>query len=111
MRQSAQVCGGPACILFIILNEDESDDDKRAKELEVEGVKSAEANDFDAALNYFSQAVSIAPNRASCYNNRAQALRLRGDVDGLKNFYRTRLHGENHPKTIENAKEKQQQQA
>ncbi|XP_063965521.1 tetratricopeptide repeat protein 36 homolog [Lytechinus pictus] len=62
--------------------QDNSDEANRAKELELEGVKSAEANDFDAALNYFNQAVSLAPNRASCYNNRAQALRLRGDVDG-----------------------------
>jgi len=33
-------------------------------------------------LELFSQAIQVAPDRASGYNNRAQALRLKGDVEG-----------------------------
>lgn len=59
-----------------------SAEDLQAKELEIQGVKCAESNDLEGALNHFNQAVTVAPARASCYNNRAQALRLRGDIDG-----------------------------
>ena len=34
------------------------------------------------ALEFFNQAIQVAPERASGYNNRAQALRLKGDVQG-----------------------------
>ncbi|XP_075298632.1 tetratricopeptide repeat protein 36 [Opisthocomus hoazin] len=55
---------------------------ERARALELQGVSAAEAGDVSAALERFSEAVRLLPQRASAYNNRAQALRLRGDVEG-----------------------------
>ncbi|KAK7501789.1 hypothetical protein BaRGS_00006875 [Batillaria attramentaria] len=65
-------------------NEDASTDETviKAKALEVEGVKAAEAGDLDMALDCFSRAVAVAPHWPSAYNNRAQALRLKGDTKG-----------------------------
>ncbi|CAG5125652.1 unnamed protein product [Candidula unifasciata] len=57
---------------------------RAAKELEVQGVKAAEAGNIDAAIDLFQQAVSTAPEWPSAYNNRAQALRLKGDIEGAK---------------------------
>ena len=54
-----------------------------AKRLEVEGVRAAEARDLHAALDLFNAAVRTAPEHASAYNNRAQALRLMNDTKGL----------------------------
>ncbi|XP_022090386.1 tetratricopeptide repeat protein 36-like [Acanthaster planci] len=64
------------------LSYDNSEDAQQAKELELQGVHSAEAGDIDSAISFFNKAVQVAPERASCYNNRAQALRLKGDVIG-----------------------------
>ncbi|CAG12805.1 unnamed protein product, partial [Tetraodon nigroviridis] len=55
---------------------------KQVKALELQGVSAAEAGDLQGALQLFSQAIEILPQRASAYNNRAQALRLRGDTAG-----------------------------
>ncbi|XP_049634149.1 tetratricopeptide repeat protein 36 [Suncus etruscus] len=76
----------------IELGEDtEAEDDDRtfpqaqleqSKALELQGVKAAEAGDFGTALERFGQAISLLPERASAYNNRAQARRLQGDVAG-----------------------------
>ena len=55
---------------------------QEAKEEEVKGVRAAEGGDIITALDHFNRAVALQPNRASCYNNRAQALRLKGDVAG-----------------------------
>uniref|UniRef100_A0A4W6CHJ1 Tetratricopeptide repeat protein 36 n=1 Tax=Lates calcarifer TaxID=8187 RepID=A0A4W6CHJ1_LATCA len=55
---------------------------KQVKELEMQGVSAAEAGDLQAALQLFSQAIQILPQRASAYNNRAQALRLQGNTAG-----------------------------
>ncbi|XP_069752192.1 tetratricopeptide repeat protein 36 isoform X2 [Narcine bancroftii] len=41
-----------------------------------------ESGDIDAAMEAFDQAIAIIPERASAYNNRAQALRLKGDNTG-----------------------------
>ncbi|XP_037534242.1 tetratricopeptide repeat protein 36 [Nematolebias whitei] len=75
-----------------VLNQEEEliDDDsgfdtellKQVKEMETRGVSAAEAGDLQTALQLFSQAVQILPERASAYNNRAQALRLLGDAAG-----------------------------
>ena len=54
-----------------------------AKALEVLGVQAAEAGDLDTALDYFSKAVEVAPHWPSAHNNRAQALRLKGDNKGV----------------------------
>ncbi|XP_069752191.1 tetratricopeptide repeat protein 36 isoform X1 [Narcine bancroftii] len=67
-----------------------TDDDSRfdsalvaqAKELELRGMFLAESGDIDAAMEAFDQAIAIIPERASAYNNRAQALRLKGDNTG-----------------------------
>ncbi|XP_054458492.1 tetratricopeptide repeat protein 36 isoform X1 [Anoplopoma fimbria] len=55
---------------------------RQVKELEIRGVSAAEAGDLQAALQLFSQAIQILPQRASAYNNRAQALRLQGNAAG-----------------------------
>ncbi|NXB78806.1 TTC36 protein, partial [Donacobius atricapilla] len=54
----------------------------QARELELQGVSAAESGDVSTALERFSEAIRLLPERASGYNNRAQALRLRGDVAG-----------------------------
>ncbi|EDV23953.1 uncharacterized protein TRIADDRAFT_26445 [Trichoplax adhaerens] len=55
---------------------------ERAKQLEVEGIKHAERGDVASAINKFSESIQLLPSRPSGYNNRAQALRLHGDIDG-----------------------------
>ncbi|KAL8601901.1 hypothetical protein ACOMHN_020636 [Nucella lapillus] len=55
---------------------------KEAKGLEMEGVQAAEEGNMDAALDAFSHAILVAPHWPSAYNNRAQALRLKGDTKG-----------------------------
>jgi len=62
--------------------EEKSDkDDAKVKDLEAEAVKAAEAGDVKKALDIFDKVVSLAPDRPSSYNNRAQALRLAGRPD------------------------------
>ncbi|ELU16706.1 hypothetical protein CAPTEDRAFT_155655 [Capitella teleta] len=53
-----------------------------AKQLEAEAVEKAEKGDVKGALELFSKAIDVAPERASGFNNRAQAKRLLGDVEG-----------------------------
>ncbi|XP_067166304.1 tetratricopeptide repeat protein 36 [Apteryx mantelli] len=55
---------------------------EQVRDLELQGVSAAESGDVSAALERFSEAIRLLPERASGYNNRAQALRLRGDVAG-----------------------------
>lgn len=55
---------------------------EQVRDLELQGVSAAESGDVSAALERFSEAIRLLPERASGYNNRAQALRLRGDVPG-----------------------------
>uniref|UniRef100_A0A3B3T594 Tetratricopeptide repeat protein 36 n=1 Tax=Paramormyrops kingsleyae TaxID=1676925 RepID=A0A3B3T594_9TELE len=67
--------------------EDLTDDDgafdakllKQVKDLEIQGVSAAESGDMSKALEHFNQAIGLLPQRASAYNNRAQARRLQGD--------------------------------
>ncbi|ELK12041.1 Tetratricopeptide repeat protein 36 [Pteropus alecto] len=54
----------------------------QSKALELQGVTAAEAGDLSTALERFGQAINLLPERASAYNNRAQARRLQGDVTG-----------------------------
>lgn len=75
---------------FYLLLPDSSFDSElleQVKELEMGGVSAAEAGDLQTALQLFSQAVQILPERASAYNNRAQALRLLGDTAGKPNSF------------------------
>ncbi|XP_051691958.1 tetratricopeptide repeat protein 36 [Oryctolagus cuniculus] len=70
--------------------EEEADEDRgfpqaqleQSKALELQGVMAAEAGDLGTALERFDQAIHLLPERASAYNNRAQARRLQGDVAG-----------------------------
>lgn len=55
---------------------------EQCKALELQGVTAAEAGDLSTALKKFDQAIGLLPERASAYNNRAQARRLQGDVTG-----------------------------
>ncbi|KAG9482594.1 hypothetical protein GDO78_011330 [Eleutherodactylus coqui] len=50
--------------------------------LEQSGVKAAESGDVRTAVQKFTEAIAILPDRPSAYNNRAQALRLEGDETG-----------------------------
>lgn len=70
-------------IISINIEEIVTDELKEAKQLEVLGVREAESGNIDTALEYLNQAISCAPEYASSYNNRAQALRLQGDVAGM----------------------------
>lgn len=56
-----------------------------SKKLEVHGVMAAEAGRLDEAILKFTEAISVAPQRASPYNNRAQANRLKGNITGKIN--------------------------
>jgi tetratricopeptide (TPR) repeat protein len=53
-----------------------------AKKLEVEGITSAEKGEIERAVAILTEAIDICPRYASAYNNRAQTLQLKGDVDG-----------------------------
>ncbi|XP_065553223.1 tetratricopeptide repeat protein 36 [Lathamus discolor] len=55
---------------------------EQVQALELQGVSAAESGDVSTALERFSEAIRLLPQRASGYNNRAQALRLQGDVAG-----------------------------
>lgn len=70
-------------LLGTIEDKNENENETKAKALEVSGVKAAESCNIEEALKYFSQAIEICPTRASCYNNRAQAFRLKGDVESM----------------------------
>ena len=47
-------------------------------------MKEAEKGNIELAMTAFNKSVSIAPKRASGYNNRAQGYRLQGKVKGKK---------------------------
>ncbi|XP_071944444.1 tetratricopeptide repeat protein 36-like isoform X2 [Antedon mediterranea] len=68
----------------IIEKEEENEEVTKVKQFELEGVHAAEKGDLYAALTAFHKAVELMPERASCYNNRAQALRLKGAVEDLE---------------------------
>ena len=55
-----------------------SEEVKRAKVLEVEAVKAAEGGSLGDALELLNQAVAVAPDYSSSYNNRAQVRRREG---------------------------------
>lgn len=54
------------------VKEVDSDEVKRAKELELEAVKEAEGGRLQTALDLLTEAASVAPQYPSPYNNRAQ---------------------------------------
>ncbi|XP_067422495.1 tetratricopeptide repeat protein 36 [Emydura macquarii macquarii] len=65
---------------------------EQVKDLELQGVLAAESGDVNTALERFSEAIQLLPERASGYNNRAQALRLKGVVAGARQDLDTALH-------------------
>ncbi|KAJ8342739.1 hypothetical protein SKAU_G00326670 [Synaphobranchus kaupii] len=69
-----------------VLKDDDSAFDshllKQVKDLELEGVAAAESGNLPSALERFSEAIKVLPQRASAYNNRAQTRRLQGDTNG-----------------------------
>jgi hypothetical protein len=62
--------------------EAESEEVKRAKLLEVEAVRAAEGGSLGDALELLNQAITVAPNYASPYNNRAQVREEERDKGG-----------------------------
>lgn len=61
------------------INEESTDESIRAKELEALGVERAEQGDLDGAMECFNEACEICASRSSCFNNRAQLWRLKGN--------------------------------
>jgi hypothetical protein len=55
-----------------VIGETESEEVKCAKLLEVEAVRAAEGGSLGDVLELLNQAITVAPNYASPYNNRAQ---------------------------------------
>ena len=68
---------------FVVI-ENISIHEEEAKALEVDAVKEAENGNLTAAIEMLGRAIDLAPERASGYNNRAQALRLKGDTKGRR---------------------------
>lgn len=63
----------------------------KAKATEVEGVNLAEKGKFPEALTMFNLVVESAPTYPSGFNNRAQCLRLMGDIHGRFTSFITSL--------------------
>ncbi|KAG5681121.1 hypothetical protein PVAND_010581 [Polypedilum vanderplanki] len=57
-------------------DEENSEEIKESKRLEIEGVILTESAKFDEALIKFNQSIDLAPQRPSPYNNRAQLFRF-----------------------------------
>ncbi|XP_050334599.1 tetratricopeptide repeat protein 36 homolog [Bactrocera neohumeralis] len=72
---------GPDAHANLVDVEPDSTAVQQSKALEVRAIKLAEEGKLVEALQYFEQAIEVAPTRASVYNNRAQALRLVGRDD------------------------------
>jgi len=51
------------------------------KQLEKFGLEAAEKGEVEVAVQAFTKAINSHPDIASCYNNRAQALRMIGNTD------------------------------
>ncbi|XP_054163470.1 tetratricopeptide repeat protein 36 homolog [Oppia nitens] len=56
-------------------------EEQLAKELETEAVNAANGSQYDRSLELLTRAIYTAPNRASCYNNRAQVYRVIGNTE------------------------------
>jgi len=69
----------------------ESESTILAKSFEREAIVACEKGDIDTALDIFRKAIEADVSRASCYNNRAQAFRLKGDVASALNDLETAL--------------------
>jgi len=56
-------------------------ENEEAKRFEALGVRAADEGKFDDSIAFFTQAIQCCPQCPSGYNNRAQALRLKGDIE------------------------------
>lgn len=56
------------------------------RKMEVLAVQKTEEGSFNDAIKILTQAIAIAPKRASLYNNRAQVHRLQGNSLGTYSF-------------------------
>ena len=75
-----------------VIGEADSEEVKRAKLLEVEAVRAAEEGSLGDALELLNQAVTVAPNFASPYNNRAQVREKEGEGGGHFNNFLLSIH-------------------
>ena len=66
---------------------EETEEVKQAKALEIDSVKAAEKGDFVGSLALINRALQLTPNRASCYNNRAQVYQLSTNIEGKMNIF------------------------
>ncbi|KAJ3409008.1 Tetratricopeptide repeat protein 36 [Chytridiales sp. JEL 0842] len=75
------------------------------KTLELEAVKLVEkSNDLEGAIKKFTECVTLFPTYASAYNNRAQALRMKGDkVGALEDLDRAVKFGVGETATLKQA--------
>ncbi|CAF0760411.1 unnamed protein product [Adineta ricciae] len=66
----------------------DTENDQKAleiKQIEEEGVRLAEQNRLDEAIERFNEAIARNPNSPSAYNNRAQAYQLQNKTDDAMN--------------------------
>lgn len=63
-------------------NKELSEKHKAAEEMEYRAIELANKGQLKGSLNVLTQAIDLAPDKASCYNNRAQALQLIGNIPG-----------------------------
>lgn len=63
----------------------ETEASKLSKSLERQAIAACERGDVESALETFRRAIEADVGRASCYNNRAQAFRLKGDIASALN--------------------------
>lgn len=61
-----------------------TEDQVRARQLELKAIEEASVKKFDESLITFSESLLLWPDRASTYNNRAQVHRLQGQVELAK---------------------------
>lgn len=64
--------------------QESSPEAQKSKEFEISGVKAAEVGNIAEAIQLFTKAIEICPERASGYNNRAQVryLKIKEDEKG-----------------------------
>lgn len=76
----------------------------QVQELEKEGVKLAEEDQLDEALDKLSQAITICDYYASVYNNRAQVYRLKNDLErAIADLDNAMKYGVGQPKVLRQA--------
>ncbi|KAI9286582.1 hypothetical protein BC943DRAFT_351387 [Umbelopsis sp. AD052] len=76
----------------------------QVQELETQGVKLAEEEKLDEALEKLTQAIAICDYYASVYNNRAQVYRLKNDLESaVTDLEQAMKHGVGQPKVLRQA--------